>query len=142
MIGSKSLTVVAAILGLFAVGIGAMGSHSLPERLRKQGFEETRVVKKLEQCEIAVKYHLTHALAILALGLAPSSRFHRGMRIAGGLFLAGVVLFAGGLYSMVFLDRIGHWSIVPLGGSVLMLGWLTLAVSILFVRNSAEVTGK
>jgi uncharacterized membrane protein YgdD (TMEM256/DUF423 family) len=52
-----------------------------------------------------------------------------------------MLLFSGGLYSMVFWDRMGHWSIVPLGGSLLMIAWLSLAFNALFLVKSSVGTG-
>jgi uncharacterized membrane protein YgdD (TMEM256/DUF423 family) len=109
MLSSRWLVVVAAFSGFLCVAIGAMGSHSLPKRLEEQGFPPDRVEKKLDQCEIAVRYQMFHALAAFAIGSAAASRNRRSWRIAGGLFLIGTLLFSGGLCSMVFFDRIGHW---------------------------------
>ena len=52
------------------------------------------------------------------------------------LFLVGIALFSGGLYSMVFFDQIGHWSIVPIGGVTLMLAWLVVAIGAIFPNKS------
>jgi uncharacterized membrane protein YgdD (TMEM256/DUF423 family) len=141
MVGSRFWVVVAALSGFLCVAIGAMGSHSLPDRLKQQGFSETVVQKKLDQCEIGVKYQAYHSLAILALGASQAIQRRKAWKIACGLFAVGILLFSGGLYSMVFLDRMGHWSIVPLGGSFFMLGWLTLAGGTIFPDKSAVATG-
>lgn len=141
MVGSRWLVVVAAVFGFLCVGIGAMGAHSLPKQLEKAGFSADVVAKKINQCEIGVRYHMYHTLAILALGLAPSTAQRRAWRIAAGILIVGIGLFSGGLYSMVYFDFMGHWSIVPLGGVVLMVGWLTLAISTVFPTKSPAGTG-
>ncbi|HUP80926.1 MAG TPA: DUF423 domain-containing protein, partial [Pirellula sp.] len=69
MFGSRWIIFLAAISGLVCVGIGAMGSHSLPRRLQESGLSESDIQKKIGQCEIAVKYQMYHTLAILAIGL-------------------------------------------------------------------------
>lgn len=131
MQGSRWFILIAALSGFMGVGIGAMGAHSLPTQLAKQGFDQETISKKIDQCEIGVRYHMYHTLAILALSVVPvSMRPHR--RIACILFVAGILLFSGGLYSMVFLDRAGHWSIVPIGGTIWMIAWLVLAAGELF----------
>jgi len=135
------MIMVAAISGCIGVGIGAIGSHSLPKRLESQGLSEPLVNKKLNQCEIAVRYQIYHSLAILAIGLAPASRLRKSWIAASMLFAMGIMLFSGGLYSMVFLDRMGHWSIVPLGGGVWMVAWLALAFGALFPDKSAIGAG-
>ena len=82
-----------------------------------------------------------HTLAILAVGLCPATATRRSWRIACILFILGVCLFSGGLYSMVFFDRIGHWSIVPLGGATMMVAWLLLAIGAFFTSKSDLGTG-
>ena len=87
-----------------------------PQRLRSSGLDEVDVQKKVDQCEIAVKYQMYHSLAILGLGLAPATQTRRTWKVACVLFLVGMTLFSGGLYSMVFFSAMGHWSIVPTRG--------------------------
>jgi uncharacterized membrane protein YgdD (TMEM256/DUF423 family) len=141
MLGSRLLVFAAAISGFLCVAIGAMGSHSLPKRLEAQGFSPVQITKKLEQCEIGTKYHMFHALATFAVGSASASRSRRSWKFAGTLFLVGTFLFSGGLYCMVFFDRIGHWSIVPSGGLLWMISWLVLATSSIFPDKSVATTG-
>ena len=141
MLGSRWIIFFAAISGLVSVGIGAMGSHSLPKRLQESGLSESDIQKKIGQCEIAVKYQMYHTLAILALGLCPATATRRSWKIACIQFFLGVCLFSGGLYSMVFLNRMGHWSIVPLGGATMMVAWLSLAIGAFFPIKSDLGTG-
>ena len=109
--------------------------------LEKKGFSDVDVAKKINQCEIAVKYQMFHTLVLLAIGFAPTAGFRGGWRATCLLFLVGMLLFSGGLYSMVFWDRMGHWSIVPLGGSLLMIAWLSLAFNAFFLDKSSVGTG-
>ncbi len=141
MIGSPRLVFIAAISGLVCFGIGAMGSHSLPKRLQDAGNSEIEVQRKLTQCEIAVKYQMYHTLAILCIGLSPATGSRRTWGIACILFLAGICLFSGGLYSLVFFNAMGHWSIVPLGGVTLMAAWLLLGIGAVFPEKQSFGTG-
>ena len=135
MIGSRWLVLVAAISGFICVGIGAMGAHSLPKRLQQAGLSDIEVQKKIGQCEIAVKYQMVHTLAILSLALAPATATRQAWKGACILFLVGIGLFSGGLYSMVYFDAMGHWSIVPLGGATMMLAWITLGFGGFFLAK-------
>lgn len=126
---TRWLVFLAAISGFMSVGIGAMASHSLPKRLAAQGFDEATIAKKLDQCDIGSKYQMAHALALLALGLSGFVNQSKFARFSAILMLLGSVCFSGGLYSLVFADEIIHWSIVPIGGSLLMLGWVSLALA-------------
>ncbi len=125
--GSQWLLVAAAVYGAMAVGIGAMGAHMLPKQLAAQGFDEAEIVKKVEQCETATRYQLVHAVAVLALALSPITARHKILRYIGNGMLIGNLLFSGGLYSMVFANQIIHWSIVPIGGMIMIGAWIALA---------------
>lgn len=140
--GPRWIALVAAIFGLMAVGIGAMGSHSLPDRLKKSGLDEAQVAKKLEQCEIGVKYQMYHALAMLAVGLSALAKNSALARAACGMFLAGTLFFCGGLYRLALFNTLGHWAIVPLGGVMFMIGWILLGLSMSFRPKNADLNSK
>lgn len=127
----RPLLVIAALLGATAVGIGAFAAHGLPKRLEAQEWETEVVQKKLDQCELAARYQMFHALAILAMALSPVATRSTLIPLSAFAMLLGVVFFSGGLYSIVFANQIIHWSIVPIGGSILILGWSVLLVGAL-----------
>lgn len=135
---SRSI-VLAGLLGVIGVIIGAYAAHGLEGFLLKQSLETDAIVKRLSQCDVAVRYHMLHTLAILALGL---SRVRNKSASTAVLFwLFGICLFSGGLYSMVFLGKMGHWAIVPSGGLCFIIGWT--AVVILGIRfKSSEDTSR
>lgn len=126
---ARTLLLLAALSGAVSVAIGAMGSHSLPKRLEAQGLSPEQVEKKLHQCDLATRYQMFHALAVLCIAATGYASRSKLAQAAAVLMLLGTVAFSGGLYSMVFADEIIHWSIVPLGGSQFILGWLCLAAS-------------
>jgi uncharacterized membrane protein YgdD (TMEM256/DUF423 family) len=72
---------------------------------------------------------MAHALALLAIGLSGFANRSVFGKLAAIFMLLGTVAFSGGLYSMVFANEIIHWSIVPIGGSLFIIGWLSLAVA-------------
>ena len=133
--GPRWILIVAALSGFIGVGIGALGAHGLPDYLDKKGFDEAKIAKKLDQCEIGVRYQMIHTLAILAVGVSGIGRRSALARASCGMFLAGSVFFSGGLYSIVYADFLGHWSIVPLGGMMFLIGWLLLALLGLMFRE-------
>jgi uncharacterized membrane protein YgdD (TMEM256/DUF423 family) len=126
---SRWLLVLAGISGAIAVGIGAMGAHSLPKQWEKQGLSSEVIEKKLEQCELGVRYQMLHALALVAIALSGRANASKTLLAAAILFVAGTVCFSGGLYSIVFADQIIHWSIVPLGGTAFIAAWISVATS-------------
>lgn len=118
---------LAGVLGAIGVGIGAHAAHGLDEMLSKQGLAEADVLKRLDQCDVAVRYHMIHVVALLALGASTSRRAATTKSLAAIFLLLGMSLFCGGLYSMVYLGAMGHWAIVPAGGACFIIGWLTVA---------------
>ncbi|MEM7474227.1 MAG: DUF423 domain-containing protein [Planctomycetota bacterium] len=140
------IVIVAALLGFLSVLVGAFGAHGMESQLEGQGFSAEDIAKKIDQCEVAVRYQMFHVLAILALGLMGQDACPKKRVVATVFFLLGITAFSGGLYSMVFLDLMGHWSIVPLGGLCFMVGWICLILvgldkSMLETQGSGEVAG-
>jgi uncharacterized membrane protein YgdD (TMEM256/DUF423 family) len=115
-----------------------MGAHGLAEYLAKQGVDSALIPKRLSDCETAVRYQMLHALSILSLGLSRQSEASRLLRASAWTMFFGVALFSGGIYSIVFLQRLGHWSIVPSGGMLMIIGWLMAGVAMLTVGKRAE----
>ncbi len=127
MLSRRLLLFVACLLGMIGVGVGAIGAHSMPNYLAKKGYTPEVVAKKLDQCETAVRYQLIHAMALFAIGL--SNRVNQpGFRRAAWLMVLGIGMFSGGIYSIVFLDVLGHWSIVPIGGMLMISSWFVMAI--------------
>ncbi len=124
---SRLFLLLAGILGALGVAIAAYHAHGLEKSLLDQGLAAEEVATRMKQCETAVRYHLIHAVAILAVSASTLCEY-RLTRVAAWLWFSGILLFSGGLYSMVYLGKMGHWAIVPLGGLSLILGWLALAV--------------
>ncbi len=131
------LVFFAAILGAVGVTIGAYAAHGLEKSLVEQGVATEEIADRLRQCDVAVRYHMMHTLALLALGVGrlPASR---RLAISAAFILLGVALFCGGLYSMVFAGEMGHWAIVPAGGLCFILGWLALATNAFQRREQAN----
>ena len=147
MLGSKWLVFWGACFAGIAVGLGAIGAHSLPDYLASQQStnesdqsadlaisNQVKIQKKLDNYEKGVRYQLYHAMAILVIGFAPVSSRSRGMRIAASWMIVGIFLFCGGIYGIVFTPYPTHW-IVPFGGLSFMIGWIALAVSVLWVAQ-------
>ncbi len=118
----SSWMVLGSILGACAVALGAFGAHGLKTRVGPD---------MLAVFETAVRYHLTHALALLAVAWA-SERWPGGASTAAGwLFAAGIVIFSGSLYVMVLTGARWLGAITPLGGLALIAGWCALALAAL-----------
>lgn len=109
---------VAATLGFLGVALGAFGAHGLKERLSPAMLEVYRT---------GVLYHLLHAVALLAVALG-AEKLARP-RAVGALFTAGVIVFSGSLYVLSVTGVTALGAVAPLGGLLLMAGWVTLAIN-------------
>lgn len=107
------LGLAAALSGAIAVMAGARGAHGA-------------VGEAAEWLRTGSHYQMVHAVAALvAMGLP-------GGRGAAWCFVAGAALFAGSLYAMAYgVPARAIWFVTPLGGLVLIVGWLWLAVGML-----------
>lgn len=123
---TRAFVFIAALLGLTAVAAGAFGAHAL---------EQTVTPERLKTWQTASAYHLTHALALLAVAWWSTQRPGRWIAIAGGLVFAGTLVFSGSLYALVLADAPKLGAVTPFGGVMLMLGWLMLAISALTGRR-------
>lgn len=110
--------VAGSLAGCTAVGLSALRAHALPQRLDAPA---------LAMVDSALTMQGWHALALLAAALL-APRAGRLAHLAAACFAAGLVLFCGAVYALVFSGlRLGP--VAPVGGTLLMLGWLLLAAS-------------
>lgn len=115
----KGLLAAGALLGFLAVVLGAFGSHALRDRLDSA---------TLEIYDIGVRYQLAHAIAAVVAAVAVSS-FHTGFMVgAGWLFIVGSFFFSGSLYLLAFTGLKTWGMLTPVGGLLLLGGWLSLAI--------------
>lgn len=107
---------VAAISGMLAVVAGAFGAHGLKARLTPD---------QLESWATAAQYHLLHSVVLLALGLF-ATYSGKSVKLPASLFASGMVLFSGSIYLLVLTKMRWLGPITPIGGLILILGWLSL----------------
>ena len=108
-----------AMLGATGVAAGAFGAHGLQSTLNDLGSTAT--------FETAVRYHLVHALALVLCVPLDTTGFRTG--IASRCFLAGTVLFSGSLYALALNAPRALGMVTPLGGLILIAGWITLVLA-------------
>ncbi len=114
--------VAGALNGLVAVAAGAFGAHYLKSRLSTDD---------LGTFEVAVRYQFYHALALLAVAILMHLRPSSGLQMAGACFLGGIVLFSGSLYGLSLCVWKWLGPVTPIGGLLLIVGWLMTAWSAL-----------
>lgn len=110
---------VAAVFGALAVAMGAFAAHAL---------KGTLSVESLGVLQTAVQYQFIHALALLLVAIYGKQHSCVVLRYSAVFFGVGVILFSGSLYALV-LSPLKPGVLTPIGGSLLILGWLTLGYS-------------
>lgn len=118
----RFLVSAAAISGAISVAAGAFGAHALKARLAPD---------LLAVFETGARYEMYHALG-MGLAAWAASRFPGAAAgWAGGLFLAGTVLFSGSLYALALTGVRGLGLVTPFGGVAFVAGWIALALAAL-----------
>jgi uncharacterized membrane protein YgdD (TMEM256/DUF423 family) len=100
------------------VTLGAFGAHALKTSLSPE---------LLAAFETGVRYQMYHVAALLAAAWGWAHWQHRGFAIAGGLFVAGIVIFSGSLYLLALTGVRALGAVTPFGGLAFLAGWLCLA---------------
>lgn len=124
MIGLARFAVMAgSLLGAVAVAAGAFGAHGLRAVLEAAG--------QAANWETAWRYAMYHALALVAVGLLAATRPMplATLRLSAICFLAGTVIFSGCLAALALSGIKILGAIVPIGGVLLIAGWVLLALA-------------
>ncbi|MCP5098409.1 MAG: DUF423 domain-containing protein [Chloroflexi bacterium] len=115
----KIFVAIGSLLMIIGVGAGAFGAHGLSSYF-------TRFPNLEGTYETAVRYHIYHALGILFVAWAATQWSGALTTWAGYLMLAGVVVFSGSLYLLVFTRISWLGAITPIGGVAFIAGWACL----------------
>jgi uncharacterized membrane protein YgdD (TMEM256/DUF423 family) len=116
---ARHAAVGGAFLGASGVALGAFGAHALRARIPADLLEVFRT---------GVLYQLVHAVALL--GIAGFADKLRRPTLTVALFVGGVVVFSGSLYTLA-ISGVRTWgAVTPVGGVSLIAGWLVLLFSV------------
>jgi len=112
-----------ALFGMLAVIFGAFGAHALKKIL---------TTEQLHSFEVGVRYQMYHAIVLLALGLSATNV----TTATYWCFTIGIILFSFSIYGLVLSDAKGKklrflGPITPIGGLLLVAGWLLVLVNTL-----------
>ena len=109
---------IAAINMAIAVALGAFGVHGLKAMVSTQ---------QLEWWQTATLYWFIHGLGLLLVGIL--IRLNYATQTTAWLLQVGVIIFAGSLYAMTLGAPRWFGAITPIGGVLMIAGWLWLAVT-------------
>ena len=123
--GKKTVLIIASISGALAIILGALGAHALEAELTPGN---------LASYKTGSLYHIFHSIVLLVLGLTSSGLKAKSRSILVGLFVVGIVLFSGSIYLLATRHFLGMEGlsvlgpVTPLGGLVLITGWIAIGV--------------
>ena len=117
---ARTWILIGSIAGGLGVAGGAFGAHALQSRLPTD---------LLAHFETGTRYLLIHAVALLVVGLLTQRSDARSLRLAGGAFSFGILVFTGTLWVLAISGMRWLGAITPIGGTALIVGWVALAVA-------------
>ncbi len=114
----QTFIITGAFFGMLAIIFGSFGAHALKKILSDD---------QLKSFETGVKYQMYHAIVLLLLGF----NFQFSTSAMYWCFTLGIVLFSFSIYGLVLSDAKGKklkflGPFTPLGGLLLVIGWLLL----------------
>ena len=130
IVNERKILVAGCVMGGLAVALGAFGAHWLEGAVADWDLLPDEQAKRLATWEVAVRYQMYHAFALLAVGLLADRGNHRLLGWSAKAFIAGTTIFSGCLYLLVLSGVKILGAIVPIGGTCLIAGWILLAVAV------------
>ena len=124
----RTWIIAGAMFGALGVGAGAFGAHALKEKFKSPEAIERDLGNTYE---IAVRYQMYHALALVLVGLVGLHSASVWVNAAGGCFAGGILIFCGLLYIYSLGGPKILGAIVPIGGTAMIIGWVLLAIAAL-----------
>ena len=127
----KGFIKTAALLGALSVALGAFAAHALKQQISDYA---------VDIFETGVRYQFYHVFALLAAGMLYKNFPNAFVRWSGIFFIAGIILFCGSLYALMYIKGAVmpgfKWvgAITPVGGLLFILGWIFLSIG-LFKRE-------
>lgn len=109
---------VAALNMALAVGLGAFGAH---------GLKAIANAEQMAWWHTATLYLLVHAVGLVIIGLM--IRFNYATQATAWLLQLGIIIFAGSLYAMTLGAPRWFGAITPIGGVLMIAGWIWLAIT-------------
>lgn len=117
----RGFIAVGAVSLLAATMLGAYASHGMTGA----------PAPVVDAVRTAVSFQVYHGLGLLAVALLGERLSPRWTFAAGVLFIAGTLLFCGGIYASYLLGVGGATRVAPLGGISFAAGWAAVGIGAL-----------
>ena len=116
---------IAALNLAIAVALGAFGAHGIKNMVN---------VEQLAWWHTGTLYLFIHALGLLLVGILV--RMNIAAQMTAWLLQIGVIIFAGSLFAMSLGAPRWFGAITPIGGILMIAGWVWLAVTAFRTTNA------
>jgi uncharacterized membrane protein YgdD (TMEM256/DUF423 family) len=127
----RVMLAAAGVMGATGIAAAAWAQH---------GLVGTVDAEHVRFARIAARFAVVHAVALLAMaavlreGIGRATRYCLGA--AAACFMAGFVLFCGGLWLLTLVPS-GIWARgIPVGGTLFIVGWLAILIAALAPRSA------
>lgn len=107
-----------ASFGALSVALGAFGAHALKTILSPYA---------LSIFQLSAQYMIIHALIIIAIGILYHQKSDVRIPKIAIAFSLGILFFSGSLLLIALTGIAAFGAIAPIGGSLLIFGWIRLA---------------
>ena len=124
---------VGVTLAFLSVLFGAAGAHWL-EALKDLDLKNTY--------ETAVRFQMFHSLSLMIIGLIINLKLAPGKLLIFSPFciFLGTIIFCGSLYIISLSSLKWFGAVAPVGGVLLLAGWLIMGIAILNERGRRNNT--
>lgn len=118
---NKNIVLIAILLLIIGIVLGAFGAHGLKELVTPE---------RLQTFEVGVKYQFYQGLGLLVLGLN-ADKFGFSLKPVWILLFIGTLLFSVSIYFLSVQDILGVelkflGPVTPIGGLLMIIGWVIL----------------
>lgn len=117
---SRWLLIIAGLFGAASVALAAIGAHGIHQRLLAQNHVDTYG----KAVDYAMYGGITLLAIVVLINILPTLRWY----LSGYLIALGTLLFSGSLFIHTLLNVDWITAITPWGGTLLIIGWLSIAV--------------
>ncbi|MFC6332653.1 DUF423 domain-containing protein [Paenibacillus septentrionalis] len=124
---------IGAIGAALAIAFGAFGAHGLKEMVSE---------RMLQNFETGVRYQMYSALGIMIIALASklignsAASSEKKLAVGALLITIGTCIFSGSLYIMALTGATVLGAITPIGGVLMITGWIIVITRILKFKDN------
>jgi len=119
---------IGAIGVALAISFGAFGAHGLKDMVSE---------RMLQNFETGVRYQMYSSLGIMLIALASTIVVGEKKLSLGSLLIAiGTCIFSGSLYIMTLTGATILGAITPIGGVLMIAGWVVVCSGILKFKSN------